>query len=201
MDTVFSFLGQMFIYGLVAIFLENSLLSRAMGSSTAVWLMRDHRLLLPFGGVLTATILVSSIGAYFITPWVNQSVYSYELMPLGFSVIICLFYLIAILATIKVKQPKKQDLRLCIHRSALNSVVLGSVLLSTSYGLDLSGVIGFGLGAGIGYTLAVWMLRVAAPRLRSKAIPKSFRGFPAMLIYIGVLSLAVYGMIGHTVAL
>ncbi len=158
-------------------------------------------MLLPFGGVLTATILVSSIGAYFITPWVNQSVYSYELMPLGFSVIICLFYLIAILATIKVKQPKKQDLRLCIHRSALNSVVLGSVLLSTSYGLDLSGVIGFGLGAGIGYTLAVWMLRVAAPRLRSKAIPKSFRGFPAMLIYIGVLSLAVYGMIGHTVAL
>ncbi len=40
MDAVFSFLGQMFIYGLVAIFLENSLLSRAMGSSTAVWLMR-----------------------------------------------------------------------------------------------------------------------------------------------------------------
>ena len=131
----------------------------------------------------------------------NQSVYSYELFPLAYSVIICLFYLIAILATIKVKQPRKQDLRLCIHRSALNSVVLGSVLLSTSYGLDLAGVIGFGLGSGIGYTLAVWMLRVAAPRLRSKAIPKSFRGFPAMLIYIGVLSLAVYGMIGHTVAL
>ena len=201
MDLFFSFLGQMFLYGLVAIFLENSLLSRAMGSSTAVWLMRDHRLLLPFGSVLTAIILVSSIGAYFITPWVNQSVFSYELFPLAYSVIICLFYLIAILATSKVKQPRKQDLRLCIHRSALNNVVLGSVLLSTSYGLDLAGVIGFGLGAGIGYTLAVWMLRVAAPRLRSKAIPKSFRGFPAMLIYIGVLSLAVYGMIGHSVAL
>ena len=201
MDLFLSFLGQMLIYGLVAIFLENSLLSRAMGSSTAVWLMRDHRLLLPFGAVLTVTILLSSIGAYFISPWVNQSVYSYELMPLAFSVLICLFYFIAILVTIKVKQPRKQDLRLCIHRSALNSVILGSVLLSTSYGLDLAGVIGFGLGAGIGYTLAVWMLRVAAPRLRSKAIPKSFRGFPAMLIYIGVLSLAVYGMIGHTVAL
>ncbi len=201
MDLIFSFLGQMFIYGLVAIFLENSLLSRAMGSSTAVWLMRDHRLLLPFGAVLTATILLSSIAAYFITPWVNQFVYSYELFPLAYSVIICLFYLIAVLATSKVKQPRKKDLRLCIHRSALNSVVLGSVLLSTSYGLDLAGVIGFGLGAGIGYTLAVWLLRVAAPRLRSKAIPKSFRGFPAMLIYIGVLSLAVYGMIGHTVAL
>ena len=201
MDLIFSFLGQMFIYGLVAIFLENSLLSRAMGSSTAVWLMRDHRLLLPFGAVLTATILLSSIAAYFITPWVNQFVYSYELFPLAYSVIICLFYLIAVLATSKVKQPRKKDLRLCIHRSALNSVVLGSVLLSTGYGLDLAGVIGFGLGAGIGYTLAVWLLRVAAPRLRSKAIPKSFRGFPAMLIYIGVLSLAVYGMIGHTVAL
>ena len=201
MDLIFSFLGQMFIYGLVAIFLENSLLSRAMGSSTAVWLMRDHRLLLPFGAVLTAIILLSSIAAYFITPWVNQFVYSYELFPLAYSVIICLFYLIAVLATSKVKQPRKKDSRLCIHRSALNSVVLGSVLLSTSYGLDLAGVIGFGLGAGIGYTLAVWLLRVAAPRLRSKAIPKSFRGFPAMLIYIGVLSLAVYGMIGHTVAL
>ena len=126
MDLIFSFLGQMFIYGLVAIFLENSLLSRAMGSSTAVWLMRDHRLLLPFGAVLTATILLSSIAAYFITPWVNQFVYSYELFPLAYSVIICLFYLIAVLATSKVKQPRKKDLRLCIHRSALNSVVLGN---------------------------------------------------------------------------
>ena len=43
MDLFLSFLGQMLIYGLVAVFLENSLLSRAMGSSTAVWLMRDHR--------------------------------------------------------------------------------------------------------------------------------------------------------------
>ena len=143
MDLIFSFLGQMFIYGLVAVFLENSLLSRAMGSSTAVWLMRDHRLLLPFGAVLTATILLSSIGAYFITPWVNQSVYSYELFPLAYSVIICLFYFIAILATIKVKQPRKQDrfgFRHRLHLGGVDAAGGGSPAAEQSHPQILPGI-------------------------------------------------------------
>ena len=33
-------------------------------------------------------------------------------------------------------------------------------------------------------------------RLRSKDIPHIFRGLPSVLIYIGILSLAIYGLVG-----
>ena len=75
MDLIFSFLGQMFIYGLVAVFLENSLLSRGHGQLHGSVADAGPPPAAAFRGrVLTVTILLSSIGAYFITPWVNQSV-------------------------------------------------------------------------------------------------------------------------------
>ena len=41
----------------------------------------------------------------------------------------------------------------------------------------------------------------ARHRLRSKAIPETFRGLPITLVYIGVLALAIYGFTGHSVIL
>ena len=61
--------------------------------------------------------------------------------------------------------------------------------------------IGFGLGSGLGYLLAVMLVTEAGNRLRSKAIPEAFRGLPITLIYIGVLALAIYGFTGHSVIL
>ena len=55
----------------------------------------------------------------------------------------------------------------------------------------------------IGYmiVLAVLLVTEARHRLRSKAIPKAFRGLPITLVYIGVLALAIYGFTGHSVIL
>ena len=49
--------------------------------------------------------------------------------------------------------------------------------------------------------LAVLLVTEARHRLRSKAIPKAFRGLPITLVYIGVLALAIYGFTGHSVIL
>ena len=60
------------------------------------------------------------------------------------------------------------------------------------------------LKKGIGIVvlvLAVLLVTEARHRLRSKAIPKAFRGLPITLVYIGVLALAIYGITGHSVIL
>ena len=49
--------------------------------------------------------------------------------------------------------------------------------------------------------LAELLVTEARHRLRSKAIPKAFRGLPITLVYIGVLALAIYGFTGHSVIL
>ena len=55
---------------------------------------------------------------------------------------------------------------------------------------------GFGLGSGVGYLVAVLVVDEGRRRLRSKDIPHIFRGLPSVLIYIGILSLAIYGLVG-----
>ena len=74
-----------------------------------------------------------------------------------------------------------------------------ALLLTQSFTLEQS--MGFGLGSGLGYLLAVMLVTEADRRLRSEAIPEAFRGLPITLIYIGVLALAIYGFTGHSVIL
>jgi len=85
--------------------------------------------------------------------------------------------------------------------AALNSGVLGTVLVERTQSFTLGQSLGFGLGSGLGYVLAVLLVTEARHRLRSKAIPKAFRGLPITLVYIGVLALAIYGFTGHSVIL
>ena len=83
----------------------------------------------------------------------------------------------------------------------LLSGVLGTVLVERTQSFTLEQSIGFGLGSGLGYVLAVLLVTEARHRLRSKAIPEAFRGLPITLVYIGVLALAIYGFTGHSVIL
>ena len=85
--------------------------------------------------------------------------------------------------------------------AAVNSGVLGTVLVERTQSFTMEQSMGFGLGSGLGYLLAVMLVTEADRRLRSEAIPEAFRGLPITLIYIGVLALAIYGFTGHSVIL
>ena len=97
--------------------------------------------------------------------------------------------------------PRRSQLLRIVPLAALNSGVLGTVLVERTQTFTLGQSLGFGLGSGIGYVLAVLLVTEARHRLRSKAIPKAFRGLPITLVYIGVLALAIYGFTGHSVIL
>ena len=97
--------------------------------------------------------------------------------------------------------PRRAQLLRIVPLAALNSGVLGTVLVERTQSFTLGQSLGFGLGSGIGYVLAVLLVTEARHRLRSKAIPKAFRGLPITLVYIGVMALAIYGFTGHSVIL
>lgn len=52
-------------------------------------------------------------------------------------------------------------------------------------------VIGYCIGAGLGFALASWMLNAGMRRADNPDIPPALRGTPVMLIYIGLLALAL----------
>lgn len=56
----------------------------------------------------------------------------------------------------------------------------------------------FGIGSGIGYLLAVWLYGQFTDRLKYSRPPFFLRGLPLQLIGIGLISLALFGLLGHS---
>jgi electron transport complex protein RnfA len=197
LEMVATFFGQMVVYTLLALFTENTIFSRALGASTSLWMIRKRYSIVMFGVIMTLITTISAVAVYFILPLIESLHNIYYIRPLIYVAVISVIYIMLLLIANHLKLEHKDMVLMFIHRCAFNCAVLGALLLCTEYHLDLAGFIGFGIGTGAGFTLATYMTYIAYFRLNSKIIPKAFRGFPITLFYIGILSLAIYGMIGH----
>ena len=204
MKEVVSSSAVFFSYALLAIFAQNAVFTRALGVSRMVQLVGDDRTSSAlFGMMLCITqVLVAPAaffaGRWFIAPLDNRA----QLRPLVYIASIALVVLAEHLVLWLLRSlPRRSQLLRIVPLAALNSGVLGTVLVERTQTFTLGQSLGFGLGSGIGYVLAVLLVTEARHRLRSKAIPKAFRGLPITLVYIGVLALAIYGFTGHSVIL
>ena len=204
MKEVVSSSAVFFSYALLAIFAQNAVFTRALGVSRMVQLVGDDRTSSAlFGMMLCITqVLVAPAaffaGRWFIAPLDNRA----QLRPLVYIASIAVVCLAEHLVLwLLLSLPRRSQLLRIVPLAALNSGVLGTVLVERTQTFTLGQSLGFGLGSGIGYVLAVLLVTEARHRLRSKAIPKAFRGLPITLVYIGVLALAIYGFTGHSVIL
>ena len=85
--------------------------------------------------------------------------------------------------------------------STCSTAVLGTMLICANQNYTILQSVAFALGSGLGYVFAVFIVRQGRRRLRSKATSSIFQGLPSSMIYVGVLSLAIYALVGHTVVL
>ena len=202
MSDVLHLVGVFFSYAVLAIFAQNAVFTRSLGVSRLVQLVGDERtsswwfaLMLCITQVLVAPLVY--FAGSFIAPLPNRA----QLRPVMYLTCIAAVCLFELLVLKLAKGPRSGQLIRILPIAAVNSGVLGTVLVERTQSFTLEQSLGFGLGCGLGYLLAVMLVTEAQNRLRSRAIPEAFRGLPITLIYIGVLALAIYGFTGHSVIL
>lgn len=202
MSDVLHLVGIFFSYAVLAIFAQNAVFTRSLGVSRLVQLVGDERtsswwfaLMLCITQVLVAPL--AYFAGSFIAPLSNRA----QLRPVMYLTCIAAVCLFELLVLKLAKGPRSGQLIRILPVAAVNSGVLGTVLVERTQSFTLEQSLGFGLGSGLGYLLAVMLVTEAQNRLRSRAIPEAFRGLPVTLIYIGVLALAIYGFTGHSVIL
>ena len=202
MSEVLHLVGVFFSYAVLAIFAQNAIFTRGLGVSRLVQLVGDKRTSSWwFALMLCITqVLVAPLAFYagrLLAPLPNRA-HLRPVLYLASIAVVCLFELVVLKLA---KGPRSGQLIRILPIAAMNSGVLGTVLVERTQSFTLEQSIGFGLGSGLGYLLAVMLVTEAQNRLRSRAIPEAFRGLPITLIYIGVLALAIYGFTGHSVIL
>ena len=119
-------------------------------------------------------------------------------MPILYVAVVSVLYIVTLVLIWRFFPKLFRNIRKYVHLSVFNCSVIGALFLCSVQGADIFTYIGYGFGTGIGFLLASYLLYIAADRLNSPLVPAAFRGFPIMLVYVGILSLALYAFTGYT---
>ena len=191
-----------FGYAVMAVLAQNAVFTRALGVSRLVQLVGDERTnSLLFGVLQCITQFLLAPVAWYVGSAAAALGLGARSRPLVYLACIAVVSVAEMAFLYFVKLPWQRQLLRILPLACLNTCVLGTLLLGRTQSFSLLQSMGFGLGSGVGYLLAVLLVTEAQNRLRSQSIPSAFRGMPITLIYIGVLALAIYGLTGHTVIL
>jgi len=79
---------------------------------------------------------------------------------------------------------------------AVNTAVLGAVMISNMDGMTFFGTVGYSFLAGLGFLIAVTLFASVRERLDFSEIPNAFEGIPIALITAGLISMAFMGFAG-----
>ena len=84
---------------------------------------------------------------------------------------------------------------------ALGFLPLSVMLIIGGSAFGLVECLVYGLFAGVGYLGAVLLTNSIHQFMELRRVPEAMRGTPVALLYVGLISLALFGLLGHLVAL
>ena len=183
---------------MISVFTQNAIFDRAFGANVAIYASRKDAHVVGFSIGITIMTTLASVISYQFDGLLLPLPYGDLLMPLVYVGIISLLYVIGLLILWKGFPKTFYKVKKFAHLAIFICAVFGALFLNSTFGKGFAGYVGYGFGTGIGFFLACFLLNIANDRLSSEKIPKIFRGYPIMMIYIGILSLAFNVMIGYT---
>ncbi|MBR5683734.1 MAG: hypothetical protein IKW96_10780 [Ruminococcus sp.] len=186
------------INDLIALLAANLILSRALGTSTIFIAAGSRKNLMATACVITFFTTAGATAAYFIDKMLPSAVS--DLRLLMYIIVIGALYVLLLTAVYYTARRHFDELRKYVHVSAFNCAVIGTLFTinerasmnGSTY--DLGDYAGAGLEAGAGFIISALILTAAYRKLNSSKVPAAFRGFPAMLVYLGIISMAVYSL-------
>lgn len=190
-----NFFGGLIISVITALLAENFVFARALGVSTMIMAAKNKRNLPGIClGVLYFT-LTASWAAWLLSH--RAADIQKPFVPLTYVLTIGLIYLITLLLAFIFFKGRFGRIKKYVHISAFNSVIMGTIFLSMNSCTALYEYLLFGLCSGAGFAAAAYMLSGVCGQLYSKDVPSVFRGYPAVMIFTGIIAMALYGILGH----
>ncbi|MBQ8613163.1 MAG: hypothetical protein IJ416_02965 [Ruminiclostridium sp.] len=183
---------------LIAIFVQNSIFERALGINVLLYASRKKEHLLGFFAAITYVTTISAAIVWNFDRLFETNEYYYIFVPILYVAIVSVIYILTLVVIWRFFPKIFRALKQYVHLSVFNCSVIGALFLSNLHGSDIFSYIGYGFGTGVGFLIAAYLLYIAVPRLHSPLIPAAFRGFPIMIVYVGILSLALYAFTGYT---
>lgn len=189
-------MNELFLIFISAILVNNFVLTRFLGICPFLGVSKRIPTALGMGGAVIFVMTLASV--------VTNLIYTYILEPFNLLFLEYLVFILVIASLVQSVELILQKVSPILYKAlgiylpliTTNCAILGLALLNVIKGYNFSRSLIFGLGAGIGFTLALVVMAGIRERLELADIPKPLEGAAITLIIAGLLSVAFLGFYG-----
>ncbi len=189
-------MGEFAIILVSAVLVNNFVLARFLGICPFLGVSKKADTALGMG---MAVIFVMTLASTF-----TNLIYNLVLVPFGLEFLQIVTFILVIASLVQLVETVLRKVSPALYHAlgiylpliTTNCAILGLALLNIIKHYDLTRSIVFGLGAGMGFTLALLIMAGIRERLEFADIPKPLRGVSIALIVAGLLSMAFMGFSG-----
>lgn len=179
-----------------SVLVNNFVMSQFLGICPFLGVSKKVETAMGMGMAVTFVMALASLITYFIQTYLLVPLDLEYMQTIAFILVIAVLVQIVEIALKKISRSLYQALGVYLPLITTNCAVLGVALLNTREGYNLIESVVNGVGAALGFTLAIVLFASIRERLATSNMPKWMDGFPGALITAGLMSLAFQGFSG-----
>lgn len=201
-----SYLGEIFVMAMTAIFIQNFILSRFLGLCPYLGVSKKLDSAIGMGLAVIFVMTLASAFCYLIDIFLLRRFGLEYLQTIAFILTIAALVQFVEMVIQKNAPALYKSLGVFLPLITTNCAVLGVAILNTGM-LRSDGITPYnfldsvlnGFFSGVGFTLMLLAMAGIRMRLEMVELPKSMKGMPIALILAGTMALAFYGFMGFKI--
>nr|MBO2494424.1 electron transport complex subunit RsxA [Clostridia bacterium] len=189
-------MSKIFVILISSILINNFVMSRFLGICPFLGVSKRVETAVGMGAAVTFVMAMTSLITYIVQYAILE--------PLGLGYLQTIIFILVIASLVqfvemviqKTSPTLYQALGVYLPLITTNCAVLGVAIINIDEKYDLIQALFNGVGAALGFTLAIVLFAGIRERLELSDIPKPLKGFPIALITAGLMSVAFLGFQG-----
>lgn len=181
---------------IASIFTNNMILANFLGMCSFIAVSKEIKTSLGLGQAVTFVLTGTSI--------INYLIYTYLLEPYDLEYLRFIVFIITIAAFVQLVEMIIEryvptlyySLGIFLPLITVNCAILGVSLFLVIREYTLLQSLAFGIGSGLGWTLAIVALAGIRQKIKNAPVPKGLQGAGVTLIITGLMALAFIGLSG-----
>ncbi len=187
---------QLFIIFFSVVVINNFILAKFLGLCPFFGVSRELKSATSMGLAVIFVMTIASIVTWFINRYVLIAYQVEFLQTIVFILVIAALVQLVELFIAKTSPMLQRVLGIYLPLITTNCAVLGVCLLNIKDDYNLIETIIHGLGAGLGFTLAICIMAGIRERLSVCRVPPSMQGFPLSFVIGCLMALSFFGFQG-----
>ena len=187
---------ELLIIAVGSALVNNVVLSQFLGICPFLGVSKKIETAAGMGGAVVFVITIAS--------FITGAIYQFILHPAGFEYLQTIVFILVIAALVqfvemflkKVMPPLYNALGVYLPLITTNCAVLGVALTNVQKEYNvLQGTVN-GFATAVGFTISIVLMAGIREKIAYNDIPKSFQGFPTVLLTAGLMAIAFFGFSG-----